>query len=89
MLSCMKIYSWTVLDNFQRVSTLSGDNVGDKWILGTVMCSAGSISYKDMTTSGELKIHLDHSRKKETATNETIYLKLSEPTKKKLQIPSS
>ena len=77
-----------MLNNFQRVKR-SGDNVGDKWILGTVMCSAGSISYKDMTTNGVLKIHLDHSRKKETATNETIYLKLSEPTKKKLQIPSS
>ena len=56
-------------------------SVGYKWILSIVMCNTGSISYKDMTTNGVLKLHLDHSRKKETATNEIIYLKISKPIK--------
>ena len=56
-------------------------SVGYKWMLSIVMCNTGFISYKDMTTNEVLKLHLDHSRKKETATNEIIYLKISEPVK--------
>ena len=56
-------------------------NVGDKWILGTVLCNAGAISYQDMTTNGVFKKHLVNLRKKEAATNETIYLKIRKTTK--------
>ena len=41
-------------------------SIGNKWILGTILCHTGPISYQALTEKEIVKKHVDHLWKKET-----------------------
>ena len=51
-------------------------NIGNKQILGTILCSTGPISYKTLTEKGIVKKHVDQLWKKEIPIKDEIDLEV-------------